>query len=81
MISIYGHLSSIGVEEGSEVKRGHVVGRSGETGLAGGDHLHFEFRIMDTPVDPREWWDSHWIADNITGKVDTVVERLAATEP
>jgi murein DD-endopeptidase MepM/ murein hydrolase activator NlpD len=81
MISIYGHLSSIGVEEGNEVKRGNVVGRSGETGLAGGDHLHFEFRIMDTPVDPREWWDSHWIEDNITGKIDAVVERLAAVDP
>jgi hypothetical protein len=43
--------------------------------------LHFELRIMDTPVDPREWWDSHWLEDNIAWKVEAAVERLAALEP
>lgn len=79
LTSLYGHLSSISVEAGDEVKQGQEVGRSGETGLAGGDHLHFEYRVMNTPVDPREWWDSNWIEDNIDGKLQAVKESLGLT--
>ena len=67
--SLYGHLSSISVEEGQRVERGDVVGRSGETGLAGGDHLHFTMMIRGMPVDPREWWDGHWIHDRLVLKL------------
>ena len=42
--SLYAHLSSIGVRVGDAVKQGREIGRSGRTGLAGGDHLHFIIR-------------------------------------
>jgi murein DD-endopeptidase MepM/ murein hydrolase activator NlpD len=67
--SIYSHLSSISAKTGQEVKRGEVIGVSGATGLAGGDHLHFGIAINGQFVDPVEWWDPHWIADNITKKL------------
>jgi murein DD-endopeptidase MepM/ murein hydrolase activator NlpD len=67
--TLYGHMSSIGVKEGEAVKRGQVIGRSGQTGLAGGDHLHFTVLIDGLPVNPTEWWDPHWIHDRIQAKL------------
>lgn len=66
--SIYSHLSQITVKEGEEVKRGDLIGYSGETGLAGGDHLHFGIIVHGVEVSPVEWWDAHWIKDNVSGK-------------
>ena len=63
LMSLYGHLSSIGVREGQPVQRGQELGRSGKTGLAGGDHLHFTTLLRGLPVNPVEWWDPHWIQD------------------
>ena len=63
--SIYGHLSEIKVKAGDDVKKGQVVGLSGATGLAGGDHLHFSMQIEGVQVNPVEWWDEHWIRDHV----------------
>ena len=43
--SLYGHLSSIDVKVGDTVTKGQALGRSGMTGLAGGDHLHFTMLV------------------------------------
>ena len=67
--SLYGHLSSIGVKEGDAVKKEKEIGRSGQTGLAGGDHLHFTMLLDGIPVNPVEWWDPHWIHDRIEAKL------------
>lgn len=69
--SIYGHLSSVDVTEEQEVSIGDIIGRTGETGLAGGDHLHFCTLLQGLPVNPTEWWDSHWIKDRISRKLDS----------
>ena len=68
--TLYGHMSGIQVKTDQTVKRGEVIGLSGATGLAGGDHLHFGVAIHGQFVDPREWWDPHWIADNVTKKLE-----------
>jgi murein DD-endopeptidase MepM/ murein hydrolase activator NlpD len=64
--SLYGHLSTLDVQPGQEVKRGQKLGASGATGLALGDHLHFSVVVGGVFVNPAEWWDPHWIADNLT---------------
>jgi murein DD-endopeptidase MepM/ murein hydrolase activator NlpD len=69
LISLYGHLSSIGVQPGQQVKKKDVVGRSGATGLAGGDHLHFGFFLHGVPVNPTEWWDGKWIKDHVLDRI------------
>ncbi len=69
--SLYGHLSSVDVKEGENVKRGQVIGHSGQTGLAGGDHLHFSMLLDGIPVNPVEWWDAHWIHDRIEAKLQS----------
>ena len=68
--TIYGHLSHIDVHEGDEVKRGQVMGQSGMTGMAGGDHIHFAMQLDGVQIDPKEWWDPHWIQDHIARRVE-----------
>ena len=67
--SLYGHLSSFDVKVGDTVTKGQTVGRSGMTGLAGGDHLHFTMLVNGQMVNPVEWWDSHWIDDRVQRKL------------
>ena len=69
--SIYGHLSRIGVKQGDTVEKGQIIASSGATGMAGGDHLHFEVTISGQSVNPIEWWDAHWIKNNVAGKLQT----------
>jgi murein DD-endopeptidase MepM/ murein hydrolase activator NlpD len=69
LTTLYGHMSAIQVRPDQTVTRGEVIGSSGMTGLAGGDHLHFGVAVNGQFVDPREWWDPHWIADNVTAKM------------
>jgi murein DD-endopeptidase MepM/ murein hydrolase activator NlpD len=69
VVSLYGHLSSIEVDEGDGVEKGGVLGRSGQTGLAGGDHLHFAILVGDAYVDPVEWWDEKWVREKIDAKL------------
>jgi murein DD-endopeptidase MepM/ murein hydrolase activator NlpD len=65
LFTLYGHLSHIDVEHGTQVGRGQTIGRTGDTGLAGGDHLHFSTMVHGVHVDPVEWWDAHWIQDHV----------------
>lgn len=63
--SLYAHLSEIQAKAGSDAKKGQVIGKSGATGLAGGDHLHYGMQVDGVPVNPVEWWDAHWIKDRV----------------
>ena len=67
--SLYAHLSSFDVKVGDMVEKGQTVGRSGRTGMALGDHLHFTMLVNGQMVNPVEWWDAHWIEDRILRKV------------
>ena len=67
--SLYGHLSFIDVKIGDRVEKGRVLGRSGMTGLAGGDHLHFTMLVNGHPVNPVEWWDPKWMQDRVLRKI------------
>jgi murein DD-endopeptidase MepM/ murein hydrolase activator NlpD len=67
--SLYGHLSSIDVQKGARVEKGHMLGRSGMTGLAGGDHLHFAMLVNGQAVNPVEWWDPKWVQDRVLRKI------------
>jgi murein DD-endopeptidase MepM/ murein hydrolase activator NlpD len=51
----YGHLSGIDVELGQQIARGQQLGRVGSTGRSTGPHLHYEVRINDEPVNPRQY--------------------------
>jgi hypothetical protein len=67
--TLYGHFSDIAVAVGETVERRQVLGRTGATGLAGGDHLHFAILVGGTYVDPLEWWDASWIKSHVEVKL------------
>jgi murein DD-endopeptidase MepM/ murein hydrolase activator NlpD len=67
--SLYGHMSSLAVKEGDMVQRNQELGRTGRTGLAGGDHLHFTMLLQGLAINPVEWWDPHWIQDRVARKL------------
>lgn len=69
LASVYAHLSKINVQPNQEVSKGEAIGVTGQTGLAGGDHLHFAVMVNGVFVNPIEWWDGHWIQDNINRKL------------
>jgi hypothetical protein len=72
LASTYSHLSSIGVQIGEAVKKGDIIGKTGQTGLAGGDHLHFGLMVNGLFVNPVEWWDPNWLQDNILKKLNLI---------
>jgi hypothetical protein len=67
--SIYGHLREIDVKPGDMVTKGQKMGIAGQTGLAGGVHVHFSMQIDGVQINPREWWDEHWIKDRVMSKL------------
>ena len=81
VFSGYSHLSQIDVKVGDQVAKGAVLGKTGATGLAGGDHLHFDIALQGEFVDPSEWWDAHWLKDQaeaVWGKAATAATAEAA---
>ncbi len=70
ILTLYGHMSTIDVEVGDQVSKNDIIGRTGETGLAAGDHLHYGIYINGVAVRPVEWWDNKWIKDNVTLKIN-----------
>lgn len=74
--SLYGHMNEISVKVGQEVAKGAVIGNTGATGLAGGDHLHFSILVGGQFVNPIEWWDPHWMTDNVENKLSDAPQML-----
>ncbi len=75
LFSMYSHLSSITAQKDQILSKGEIMGRTGTTGLAGGDHLHFSILVNNVFVNPLEWWDSSWIKNNISSKLDTIFKQ------
>ena len=70
LFTLYSHLSSIDVKAGDSITPRQVLGKTGETGLAAGDHLHYGVYLHGIAVLPVEWWDQKWINDNINPKLE-----------
>jgi hypothetical protein len=66
--SLYAHLSSISVTPGQIVDSEAELGRSGATGLAGGDHLHFTMLLAGNAITPVDWWSAQWVQDRVLRK-------------
>ena len=59
--SLYGHCSSKLVAQGDEVKAGEIIAKTGTSGLALGDHLHFGILIQGVEVRPEQFQDEKWL--------------------
>ncbi len=75
LFTLYSHLSSMDVGLDDEVSRGERIGRTGQSGLAGGDHLHFGVYLNGTAVLPIEWWDGGWIKKRITRRISAASKK------
>jgi murein DD-endopeptidase MepM/ murein hydrolase activator NlpD len=67
--SLYAHLSAIDVSVGDNVEKGGRLGLSGQTGLAGGDHLHFTMLLGGNAITPIDWWSQQWVDDRVMRKL------------
>lgn len=76
--TLYGHMSTIDVNVGDSVGKGQIIGKTGQTGLASGDHLHYGVYVNGVAVRPIEWWDDKWIKDNILLKIDEAKGEFGA---
>lgn len=76
--TLYAHLSTINASVGDQVEKGTIIGRTGATGMAGGDHLHYGVIISGIPVNPLEWWDPSWIKHNFSDKWQAALAPPAA---
>ncbi len=65
LYTLYGHCSSLEVAAGDEVAPNAVIAKTGKTGYAMGDHLHFGVLVQGIEVRPQEWMDKQWIKLNI----------------
>jgi murein DD-endopeptidase MepM/ murein hydrolase activator NlpD len=76
LYTLYGHSSQLLVQEGDEVHAGQVIAKTGQTGLAMGDHLHFGMLVQGIEVRPVEWFDQSWITkfiDNVFKQADNII--------
>ena len=81
LFTLYSHLSAIDVKLGDSIHKRGILGKTGETGLAAGDHLHFGVYLQGVAVLPVEWWDQKWIDDNITPKLQGLSgQEIAETQ-
>ena len=80
LYTLYGHCSSLMVSQGDTVTRNEVIAKTGKTGLALGDHLHFGVLVQGVEVRPVEWMDAHWIKDNVTQVFDTARKMIERRE-
>ena len=62
--NLYEHYAFT-VEKGDMVNNGEVIAKTGLSGLALGDHLHFGILVQGVEVRPEEWMDINWMKDNL----------------
>ncbi len=81
LMSLYAHLSSIEAQVGDLVELDKEIGRSGSTGLAGGDHLHFTMLLAGNAITPIDWWSAQWVQDRVTRKLNDAGAPATSAHP
>lgn len=71
LYTLYGHCSTLYVNQGDETTPKQVIAKTGKTGYAMGDHLHFGVLVQGIEVRPQEWMDKKWIKLNIYNVIKT----------
>ncbi|MCQ1060549.1 M23 family metallopeptidase [Photobacterium sp. ZSDE20] len=60
--STYSHMDKFNVKRGEFVRKGELIGWTGNTGLSTGPHLHYEIRFLGRALNPRPFVE--WTPDN-----------------
>ena len=83
LYTLYGHCSQVLVAEGEHVAAGQVIAKTGKTGLALGDHLHFGMLVQGVEVLPMDWMKQNWIESHINRvmqRADRIIRRRSAAK-
>ena len=80
VFTLYSHLSAIEAKVGELVEKEAVIGRTGPTGMADGDYLHFVVLINGVFVNPAEWWDTSWLSLNVLSYLAPPAEPAASAQ-
>lgn len=73
--TLYGHLSEIKVPKGASVKRGDLIGISGNTGLSSGPHLHYQVEQKGHAVNPRNFFNDDMTLDEYNEMIQAFGSR------
>lgn len=76
LMTLYAHMSEINVQKGDMIAPQSVLGKTGVTGLALGDHLHFGIIVQGQEVSCVEWMDAKWIKLNITDIIQSAIRLI-----
>jgi len=76
LYTIYGHCSSVSVSADESVSAKSDIAKTGKSGYAMGDHLHFGVLVQGIEVRPQEWMDKQWIKLNITDVIKSAKEII-----
>ena len=76
LFTLYGHCSSFDVGVGDTVKAGQEIAKTGQTGYAMGDHLHFGVLVQGVEVRPEEWMDEHWMKVNVNDVINSAEKTI-----
>lgn len=71
LYTLYGHCSDVHVQEGDVAAPTQQIAKTGLSGYAMGDHLHFGILVQGIEVRPEEWMDAKWINDNISSVIES----------
>jgi murein DD-endopeptidase MepM/ murein hydrolase activator NlpD len=77
LYTLYGHCSELMVQEGDSASAGQQIAKTGLSGYAMGDHLHFGILVQGIEVRPEEWMDTKWIYDNITSVIESAKVNIS----
>lgn len=80
LFTLYAHCSSFLVKEGDIVQKGQPIAKTGMSGLAFGDHLHYGVLVQGVEVRPLEWFDANWIKLNVTKVIDDAKQSIASRQ-
>ncbi len=75
LYSLYAHCSAFLVPKDAKVTIGTTIAKTGATGAVFGDHLHFAILIQGVESQPLEWFDPHWIRDNIVRVINSAAVK------
>jgi murein DD-endopeptidase MepM/ murein hydrolase activator NlpD len=76
LYTLYGHCSSITVNESDAINAKAHIANTGKSGYAMGDHLHFGVLVQGIEVRPQEWMDKEWIKLNINDVIKSSKEII-----
>ena len=76
LASLYAHMSDSTLKVGDKVQIGDIIGYTGSSGWAFGDHLHLEMLVQGHAVNVFEWTNPKWIEESVNAVFEEAHRQL-----